>query len=119
MSFINAANFPGMAPTSLLSLRGSTISRSDPPEDRQEAIAKVCQECEAVFITHLLKQLRQSMLSGELSNHSARSEQYWGLFEQEVSRHLARSGGLGLGSMLFEQLQQERLKSPVSDPGAQ
>ncbi|OPX19645.1 MAG: hypothetical protein BZ151_08140 [Desulfobacca sp. 4484_104] len=112
MSPIASALITEMPLELLSSSLGSGVNQTGRSPADEQAIARVCQECEAVFLSMLMKQMRQSLLSGELAPQSQRLEQYWSLFDTEVSRHLAHSGGLGLGRVLSEQLQKDSLKSP-------
>lgn len=104
-----AAAAPGL--NRLQALVQSEKGRKDP-----RAVAQACQECEAMFISQLTKQLRQGMLSGELAGASKRTEQFWAIGEQEFSRHMAASGGLGLGRWLYRQLTKETMKTPAVKP---
>ena len=111
-AIINKMTFLGMPPAALLALKAPARGKADPPETRKQVMTRVCQECEALFLSQLLKQLRHCLLSGELGHRSPRTEHYWSLFDQELARHLAGSGGIGLGRRLYEQLQREHLSSP-------
>ena len=90
-----------------LQAAGRAAQRNDP-----RAVAQASMECEAMFISHLLKQLRQGMLSGELAG-GQRTEKYWAIADQEFSRHLAASGSLGLGRWVYRQLSRETVSKPT------
>jgi|GEM_PF-5883041 len=89
-----------------LQAASQAAQRNDP-----RAVAQASVECEAMFISHLLKQLRQGMLSGELAG-GQRTEKYWAIADQEFSRHLAASGSLGLGRWIYRQLTRETVQKP-------
>lgn len=79
-----------------------TSSSADPAKLR-----KACQDFEAVFIGQMWKQMRSSVPKEGLL-HSKEEENYVSMFDQELSVKMARSGGIGLGDMLYANLS-ERL----------
>lgn len=68
-------------------------------------LKKACQDFEAVFIGQLWKQMRSSVPKEGLL-HSKEEESYVSMFDQELSLKMARSGGMGLGDMLYDNLSQ-------------
>ncbi len=74
---------------------------------------KACQDFEAVFIGQLWKQMRASVPKDGILD-SKEQEQYVSMFDQEISVKMARSGGIGLGDMLYSSLQ-DRLKNASKD----
>lgn len=70
-------------------------------------LKQAAQEFEAIFLEMLFKQMRSAnaALSGE-SKSSARST-YEGWQDQELARSMSRQGSLGLGEILYKQLQQQ------------
>lgn len=69
----------------------------------QAKLKKACQDFEAVFIGQLWKQMRSSVPQEGLL-HSKEEESYASMFDQELSLKMARSGGMGLGDMLYDNL---------------
>ncbi len=97
-------------------VRSLNAAKQAGKQEDPQAVAQACLECEAMFISHLLKQLRQGMLSGELAAGGQRQEKFWAIADQEFSRHLASSGSLGLGHWLYRQLSRETTKQPSYQP---
>jgi Rod binding domain-containing protein len=104
---------PGILDTTQLPLsaKGAKDAKG---KQSPEAVAKACEDTEKMFLTQLLKQMRKSMLSGELSQ-GQQAEQYWGIVEDEFSKHLAAAGGIGLGRWLNDQLQKDTVPSPSTE----
>jgi flagellar protein FlgJ len=63
------------------------------------AIDQVATGFESMFLSLLIKQMRQTLEPGTLFG-SDQSDIQGGLFDLYLGQHLARSGGLGLGTML-------------------
>jgi peptidoglycan hydrolase FlgJ len=82
---------PGMSAIAL-----GPASASDPA--RMKAAA---QELEGVFIGFLMKAMRSTVSQGGLFKQGADSQSYQDMFDQEVGRTLAKSGGIGLAAMIL------------------
>jgi Rod binding domain-containing protein len=105
---------PGLTAEPPPVLQNLQAAGASPANDKDpRAVAQACLECEAMFISLLTKQLRQGILSGELAAAHRSTEQFWAIGDQEFSRHLAASGGLGLGRWLFTQLSRPTVKNPT------
>jgi Rod binding domain-containing protein len=77
-----------------------------PPQDRlKDATA----EFEAFFVETLLRQAREGArsLSGEQPGFARQTQEGWQ--DAELARSVAHSGGLGIGEMLYRQLQEQQL----------
>src|SRR5579871_1971784 len=75
-------------------------------------------EMETMFLSMLLKQMRQSNDSEEGGMFPGdNGDIYGGLFDFYMSKHLAEAGGFGLGSSLTSQLEARQPKESQShDP---
>lgn len=78
--------------------------RLDGPENGRDAkLREACKDFEAVFIGKMWKQMRSSVpKEGYL--HSKQEEQYLSMFDNDFSKKMADSGGIGLADMLYDQL---------------
>lgn len=86
------------------------------PEARDKRLREACEGFESVFINKLWTQMRKS-IPKEGFLHGKDEEMYLGMFDQEISKKLASSGGIGIGDMLYRQLKQElNTASRVSAP---
>ncbi|MDY7001585.1 MAG: rod-binding protein [Thermodesulfobacteriota bacterium] len=83
-----------------------------PGESGEKRLRGACEGFESIFINKLWKQMRASVpKEGYL--HSKEEEIYLSMFDVEVSKKMSSAGGIGLGDLLFEQLQQQ-----LSDAGS-
>lgn len=77
-------------------------------EDRQGQLKEACQNFEAVFISKLWQQMKQSVpKEGYL--HSKQEESYMAMFDRDFAEKMAKAGGIGLADMIYAQLS-EKLK---------
>ncbi len=75
--------------------------------------ADAAREAETMFLSLLLKEMRQSFDSEESLFAGDKGDVYGGLFDFLMSRHLAENGGIGLATAWSQQLQQATsTKSP-------
>ena len=83
-----------------------------PGESGEKKLRSACEGFESIFINKLWKQMRSSVpKEGYL--HSKEEDIYLSMFDVEVSKKMSSAGGIGLGNLLFEQLQEQ-----LSDAGS-
>ena len=80
------------------------------PDQDKAKLRKACQDFEAVFIGQIWKQMRSSVPS-EGMLHSKEEQSYLSMFDQEMSIKMARSGGIGLSDLLYDNLSQRLLNA--------
>jgi Rod binding domain-containing protein len=71
----------------------------------KQALKMACQEFEALFLEYLLSTMRKSIPKSGLLGNSQEEEMYTSLFDQELCAKLSQQKGLGLGDLLYNQLQ--------------
>ena len=82
-----------------------------------EKLKKACTEFEALFIQEILKFMRQTIPQSGLSGPGAGKEVYQSLMDQELSKNLAKKGGLRIGEMVYRQMvRKEEKKTPSPGP---
>jgi flagellar protein FlgJ len=64
----------------------------------------VCEEMEALFVHHMLSEMRKTVDKSGLIDGGRSEEIYTSLMDVELAREMARSGGLGLATILQGQL---------------
>jgi flagellar protein FlgJ len=64
-----------------------------------------CQEFEALFLEYMLSTMRKAVPKSDLLGNSQEEEMYTSLFDQELCVKLSQQKGLGLGDLLYNQLQ--------------
>jgi flagellar protein FlgJ len=98
-----SATFPeGVAPSSPHQVKAG--GTGGVPENQKAALKKISQDFEALFIGMMLKSMRSTVGKENLTGGGHGEEVYRSLLDQEYAQAIATGGGLGLGSMLEEQL---------------
>jgi flagellar protein FlgJ len=86
-----------------------------PEQDRK--LREVCQEMEAVFLNMLLGQMRDTVPERTLFPMSSGEKMMQSMLDVELTRQMAKNGGMGLGEMLYKQLSNPGLKKiPDASP---
>ncbi len=88
-----------LAPTSPAAKSGAKVQGAN--DARTQSMAK---EFEAVFLSMLLKQMRESLEPDQGLFPGDSGDVQGGLFDLYMSRHLADSGGVGLADALIRQI---------------
>ncbi|MGM0452568.1 MAG: rod-binding protein [Thermodesulfobacteriota bacterium] len=73
--------------------------------DNAAELKQVCQDFEAVFINTLFKEMRSTVPDEGYLGDGPGKEVFQEMMDSEVSRQVARQGGLGLGRQLYQQFQ--------------
>ena len=84
--------------------RGPTPPRASglPADDSRYKAA--CNDMEALFINHMLSEMRKTVTKSGLTDGGRAEEIYTSLMDAELAKNMAQQGALGLSSMLREQL---------------
>lgn len=69
-----------------------------------QAIEKVANGFESIFLSQMLKQMRQSLEPGTMFGHD-NGDVFGGMFDMFMSQHLAPAGALGIAAMVRKQLE--------------
>ena len=82
-------------------------------------LKEACQGFESIFLNKIWTQMRQS-LPKEGYLHSKEEEFYQQMFDKELMDKMARTGGIGLGDMLYKHLKEssERASKSTERPNA-
>jgi murein DD-endopeptidase MepM/ murein hydrolase activator NlpD len=72
---------------------------------RSWELKKATQEFEAVFVNYMLKVLRETINPADEHSGLLGKDVYLSMFDQEISLDIARNHSLGIGEMLFRQLE--------------
>jgi flagellar protein FlgJ len=84
----------------------ASSGRNDPQ------LRKACSELESLFIAYLLKEMRTTIPKSDFINGGRAEEIYTSMLDSEMARELSSKGGIGLSSILLDQLgrRQESVK---------
>ena len=88
----------------LAALNPASVMRGAAPKTREEALQKVTQEFEAVFINELMKQMRKTDFSGGLFGEDRAMKIYGEMRDESFAAEMAKAGGMGIGKMLYQEL---------------
>lgn len=79
-----------------------------PGKAKEEAkLQEACQQFEQMFLTQMMKQMRKAGPKGGMFGKSQGSDQFADMLDQERAKDWSQNGGVGLASMLFEQMKQQ------------
>ena len=90
---------------------GTADARQQAAEDAK--LREACQGFEAMFLGIMLKQMRDTVPKDELFGESNERDILESMRDEAMVQDLAKSGGIGLGDMLYEQLKLEQAAVPA------
>ncbi|MBI2380969.1 MAG: flagellar assembly peptidoglycan hydrolase FlgJ [Gammaproteobacteria bacterium] len=87
-------------------------------QDAPEALKAACQQFESFFTRQLLKTMREAneALDDDTLLDSQGSDFFREMYDDQLSVHLAKSGGLGLAELMFRQVSAVK-DAPLTEPG--
>jgi murein DD-endopeptidase MepM/ murein hydrolase activator NlpD len=108
----DASSFGSLSPVSLDLLapvgdRWSKISASKAisAETQKSELKNVAEQFEAIFVTQLLKVMRETIEEANPSESGYGKTVYTELFDQEIASSMARHGTLGIGNILYKSME--------------
>jgi murein DD-endopeptidase MepM/ murein hydrolase activator NlpD len=75
-----------------------------PGESQKTDVKKAAQEFESLFVSYLLKVMRETVEESGLMEGGLGKDIYSDLFDQEVARGIAQQSVLGIGDMIYKRL---------------
>ena len=93
--------------------RGLTPPRAPRLPADDSRLKAVCNDMEALFINHMLSEMRKTVTKSGLTDGGRAEEVYTSLMDAELAKDLAHRGALGLSSMVREQLDRRGAVSQV------
>ena len=78
----------------------------DPKE--AETLKKACVDFESVFLNFMLSQMRETVPKSGLTGNGQGESLYRGMLDEELSKQMAASGGIGLAEMLVRQFNERK-----------
>ena len=85
---------------------GITQAQGPDGETRLRELKKATQEFEAVFIGYMLKVMRSTVEPADEEGGALGKDIYLSMFDQEIALQMARNSSLGIGEMMYRQLEQ-------------
>jgi Rod binding domain-containing protein len=68
-------------------------------------IRKISKDFEAIFLQMMLKEMHNSVQKSGLMGNSQATEFFESMQDEQISRQLASAGGIGIGDMVYHQLE--------------
>ncbi len=81
------------------------LAQANDGEKRLQELKKAAQEFEAIFVNYMLKVMRETVEPADDESQALGKDVYLSMFDQEMSLSIARSNSLGIGEMLYRQLE--------------
>ena len=88
------------------------LSKSADPEAQRAKLRDACEGFEAIFLQKMWEQMRATLPKDGLM-HSKEEEMWQSMYDQELGKSMAASGGIGLADMMMRQL--DRNDGAISD----
>lgn len=86
----------------------SKQAAAGPSQQGEEAhLKEACQQFEEMFLTQMMKQMRKGGPKGGMFGNSPGGDQFQEMLDQERAKSWSENGGVGLASMLFEQMKEQ------------
>ena len=99
--------YNGMA-ASGLGLRGDGLSI------QERRLREACRDFEAIFISYLLKVMRESVPQSSLFGDGLGKDIYFSIMDRQMGEEMARRESLGIASMLYRELS-KRLTEQIGE----
>ena len=84
-----------------------SIAKSARSPQNKKALTDACQKLEALFINHLMKEMRATVEKSGLIDGGPGEEIFTSMLDTQMSIDASAAGGIGLAKILFEQLSQQ------------
>jgi len=89
-----------------LSISGAAPSLSSEGIHTDDQLRKASKDFEAIFLRMIFKQMRSSVERSSLLGNSRAMEFFETLRDEQLADSLAKAGGLGIGDMVYQKLQE-------------
>lgn len=79
------------------------------PQD-QGGMEKACKDFESLFVTYLMKEMRDTIPENDLFGGGSAEKIYTSMLDGEVAKHVSNQRSIGLSDMLLDQMIKTRAK---------
>jgi flagellar protein FlgJ len=83
---------------------GSQSAQATSNANDQAKLKKAGQDFEAIFLNYMLSKMRESMPKSDAMGSNHDEQVYQGMMDEELSKQMAASGGIGLADTIIRQL---------------
>ena len=70
-------------------------------------LKNACEDFESIFISQMLKEMRESIPKSGLLDGGSDQDAYLSLFDEAFSKSMAQGGGIGLGKILYQNVMKQ------------
>ena len=84
------------------------VSSSGNPIKQSSNLRHACQEFESVFISYMMKSMRQTVQRSEFMSGGFQEDIYLSMMDEEIARAVARGPGIGLADALYRQISESK-----------
>jgi peptidoglycan hydrolase FlgJ len=99
-------------------LEGNLKSVQNATGEKQKGeLQKAAQDFEAVFMTYLLKVMRETIDESGLLEEGFGKSLYTEMFDQELSLSMSRRGALGISNLIYQNLTSKDAQKDLNDAG--
>ena len=70
-------------------------------------LKNACEDFESIFISQMLKEMRNSIPKSGLLDGGNEQDAYLSLFDEAFSKSMAQGGGIGLGNILYQNVMKQ------------
>lgn len=88
----------------LKSIAADSLSKNFQKDLSQTRLERTCVEFETIFINYIMKSARSSIAKIGIADDNREGEIIKSMFDERLADKIAKGGGIGLGSILFERL---------------
>ncbi|HMU75324.1 MAG TPA: rod-binding protein [Elusimicrobiota bacterium] len=85
------------------------------PPRADERLKQACRGFESLFLHTLLKEMRSTEAPAALEGSGPARDITRDLYDQALSEEMSRAGGLGVGPLLYRQLNRAQVPAPGAD----
>lgn len=72
--------------------------------DDNKKLMDACEQFEALFLNMMMKEMRKTIPNDGFIPRGNEEEMFTGMFDEEVTKNIAKTNATGLAKMMFEQL---------------
>ncbi len=98
------ARFSEMLQSARTKADAAVSSEEADAEKQRQELREACQGFEALFLDMMFREMRKTVPKDELFGESNAMDIYRDMHDSEVMKQVSKSGGIGLGDMLYRQL---------------
>jgi peptidoglycan hydrolase FlgJ len=79
------------------------------------ALRKACREFESLLTAQMLQKMRDSVPKSDLFGSREKEEIFQSMLDEEMAKHIAHTGALGLGDAIYAQLKARNIAKVPAD----